>query len=145
MTPADREPTAEALRRSGMRNVDQQISWSRQDTWTLKMPPVCAVTGEPTETAIIVSFGNVDLILPVTDEVRAEHDRPFGALRTAWRLRPSVRNGVVTLHTAAAEFVDQLIKLNKPGTLYAGGLYPLKPTARTSGPATAVATDWLAA
>lgn len=111
-----------------MHNSGQQVSWSRQDTWTLKMPAVCAVTGEPADTAIIVCVGNVDLILPVTSGVRAEHDRPFGALRTAWRIRPSIRNGVVTLKNAAGEFVDQLIKLNEPGSVYAGGLYPLRIT-----------------
>lgn len=99
----------------------------------MKMPPVCAVTGQPAETAIIVSFGSVDLILPVTNRVREEHDRPFGALRTAWRLRPSVRDDVVTLDSASCEFVAQLLKINDPGTLYVGGLYPLK-TSRPVGP-----------
>ena len=109
------------------------------------MPPVCAVTGESADTAIIVSFGSVDLILPVTSGVRADHDRPFGALRTAWRLRPSVRNGVVTLENAAERFVEQLIELNEPGTVHAGRLYPLKSPTRMSQPATTVATDRVAA
>lgn len=89
------------------------------------MPSVCVVTGEPADNAIIVSFGSVDVILPVTNEVRAEHDRPLGALRTAWRLRPSVRNGVVTIENASGNFVAQLLKVNEPGTVYVGGLYPL--------------------
>lgn len=109
------------------------------------MPAVCAVTGEPADTAIIVSFGSVDVILPVTSEVRTHHDRPFGALRTAWRLRPSVRNGVVTLPNAANGFVEQLIKINEPGILYAGGLYPLESRTRASQPATTAAGSQLAA
>lgn len=109
-----------------MHNWSQQVSWSRRDTWSLKMPPVCAVTGAPADSAIIVSFGGIDLILPATSRVRADHDRPFGDLRTAWRLRPSIRDGVVTVRHLPRGFVEQLVKLNEPGRIYVGGLYPLK-------------------
>ena len=94
------------------------------------MPPICAITGRPADTAIIVRVGHLDLILPATSQIRADHTRFLGTLRTARRLRPSVDDGVVTLHTAAGEFVEQLIKINQPGTLYAGGLYPLAPPTR---------------
>ncbi|GGL67253.1 hypothetical protein GCM10011575_27190 [Microlunatus endophyticus] len=102
----------------------------------LKMPPICAVTGRPADTAIIVRVGHLDLILPATTAIRADHSRFLGTLRTARRLRPSVDDDVVTLHHAAGEFVEQLIMSNEPGTLYVGGLYPLAPSNRQS-PATA--------
>lgn len=107
----------------------------------LRMPPVCAVTGEPADTAIIVCVGDADLILPVCDRVRSEHLRPLGALRTAWRLRPSMRDGVITLHNAAGPFVDQVLGINEPGTVYVGGLYPLKTTSPDIGSTTLVADE----
>lgn len=105
----------------------QQICWHSHDTWSLRMPSVCAITGEPADTAIILAIGDSDLILPASERIRAEHNRRLGQLRTAWRLRPTVDDDVVTLHNLSRAFVDALLKLNEPGLVCTGGLRPLKP------------------
>lgn len=107
-------------------NRGRQVAFTRQDLLMLRMPPTCAVSGEPADTAIVVQVGDVDLILPVCDRIRSEHLRRFGPLRTAWRIRPSVHDDVIRLGNASSAFVEQLLTINEPGRVYAGGLYPLK-------------------
>lgn len=101
----------------------------------LRMPPVCAVTGEPADTAIVIYVGDVDLILPVCDRIRNQHLRPFGPLRTARRIRPWQHGDVIGLGNAADEFVEQLLKINEAGSVYVGGLYPLKNPLKDPRPA----------